>query len=314
MPIVKVPLEANKTINSEESLLMLHPEFTLDDLVVPEITLHAIQDFLAYQKYKSLIFDDWGLSETHQNKQQIAINLYGLPGTGKTMAAHAIAHALKKPLIAVNYSEIESKYVGETSKNISALFERAKNSNAIIFFDEADAILSRRVTDMSSATDVSVNQTRSVLLTLMNNHEGLVIFTTNFVENYDPAFMRRILSHILFELPCIENRERLWRKYIPQKLPINTNIRLLAENSDGLTGSDISNCVLKAAMSAARSGESSVESTHFENAIKEVKASQNANKNLKYSLPSEVIEENIVSEHYVKSQLNNKHIKDLAND
>ena len=314
MPIIKSPIEYKDVMNSEESIRILYPEITLDDLIVPNFTLYAIQDFLAYQKYKSLIFDDWGLSETHKNKQQIAINLYGLPGTGKTMAAHAIAHALNKPIIAVNYSEIESKYVGETSKNISALFEQAKNSNAIIFFDEADAILSRRVTDMSSATDVSVNQTRSVLLTLMNNHEGLIIFTTNFIENYDPAFMRRILSHILFELPCIENRERLWRKYIPQKLPIITDIRLLAENSNGLSGSDISNCVLKAAMSAARSGDSSVGSTHFDDAINEVKASQNANKNLKYSLPSEMIKENIVSESYVKSQLNNKQIKDLKND
>ena len=304
MPIVKLPIEYEEVVDSEGSIRMLYPELTLDDLVVPKLTLHAIQDLLAYQKHKSLIFDDWGFSETHQNKQQIAINLYGLPGTGKTMAAHAIANALKKPLIAVNYSEIESKYVGETSKNISALFERAKDSNAIIFFDEADAMLSRRVTDMSSATDVSVNQTRSVLLTLMNNHEGLIIFTTNFVENYDPAFMRRILSHILFELPCIESRERLWRRYIPQKLPINTDIRSLAETSDGLSGSDISNCVLKAALSAARSGDSSVKSSHFENAIKEVKASQNANKNSTYSLPSEVIKERVVSEHYVKSQLN----------
>lgn len=302
MPIVKVPLEANKTISSEEPLLMLHPKFTLDDLIVPVSTIHSIYDFLAYQKHKSLIFDDWGLSETHISEQQIAVNLYGLPGTGKTMAAHAIAHALNKPLIAVNYSELESKYVGETSKNISALFERAKDSNAIIFFDEADAILSRRVTDMSSATDVSVNQTRSVLLNLMNNHEGLVIFTTNFIENYDPAFMRRILSHILFELPDIENRKKLWRKYIPQKLPIDTNIDFLAETSHGLSGSDISNCVLKAAMSAARNGDIFVTSTHFESAIEEVKISQNANNK---KLPSVVIEERIVSEQYAKSQINN---------
>lgn len=121
------------------------------------------------------------------------------------MAAHAIAHELNKPLIAVNYAEIESKYVGETSKNITALFNTAKEQDAIIFFDEADAMLSRRVTNMSHATDVSVNQTRSVLLTLMNDHEGLIIFTTNFVSNYDPAFMRRILSHILFDLPNADN-------------------------------------------------------------------------------------------------------------
>lgn len=101
--------------------------------------------------------------------KQIAINLYGLPGTGKTMAAHAIASALKRPMFAVNYADIESKYVGETSKNLTRLFKEAELIDAIIFFDEADAMLSRRVTNMSNSTDVSVNQTRSVLLTLMNN-------------------------------------------------------------------------------------------------------------------------------------------------
>lgn len=220
------------------------------------------------------------------------------------MAAHAIAHALNKSLIAVNYSEIESKYVGETSKNLTKLFQVAKEHDAIIFFDEADAILSRRVTNMSNATDVSVNQTRSVLLTLMNNHVGLIIFTTNFIENYDSAFMRRILSHILFELPDLENRIKLWHKYIPKNLPLysDVNIETLAELSNDLSGSDISTSVLKAALAAARENNLFITLSHFKSAINEIKASQQANKKLS-SHSNSTISTKIVSEDYVKSQL-----------
>lgn len=255
---------------------------------------------MSYQKNAELIFNEWGLSQTHAHQRQIAINLYGLPGTGKTMASHAIAHALDKPLIEVNYSEIESKYVGETSKNLTKLFATAKEQDAIIFFDEADAMLSRRVTNMSNSTDVSVNQTRSVLLTLMNNHEGLIIFTTNFIENYDSAFMRRILSHISFELPSLQNRIKLWQQYIPSSLPLSAdvNFEILAQKSDGLSGSDISTCVLKSALSSARENLSHVSLTHFERAINEVKASQ------KQTAPKTTVTTNMVSEEYAKSQLN----------
>ncbi|MDO5742785.1 MAG: ATP-binding protein, partial [Vagococcus sp.] len=242
--------KVNDSYSSQYNLTM--PLYTIDNLILPKSTLNSIQNFLSYQKYSDLIFNRWGLSNTHSNQKQIAVNLYGVSGTGKTMAAHAIAHSFGKPLIIVDYSEIESKYVGETSKNITALFHTAVEQDAIIFFDEADAILSRRVTNMSSSTDVSVNQTRSVLLTLMNHHEGLIIFTTNFIENYDPAFMRRILAHILFELPDTENRKNLWNMYIPKGLPHDADIEDLAKLSSGLSGSDISNCVLKAAFSAAR--------------------------------------------------------------
>lgn len=290
---------------SSQQFSLTAPKFTVKDLILPQTTLASIQDFLSYQQHADKIFNEWGLSTTHAHQRQIAVNLYGLPGTGKTMAAHAIAHALGKSLIAVNYADIESKYVGETSKNITTLFKEAAENNAIIFFDEADAMLSRRVTNMSSATDVSVNQTRSVLLTLMNNHEGLIIFTTNFIENYDPAFMRRILSHILFELPDEDNRTALWQKYIPKALPHTTDLTELAKISNGLSGSDIANCVLKSALSSARQNKTVVEFVDFEKAILEVKASKKANQ--KSTLPpNATVTTKTVSEEYVQSQLTQK--------
>ena len=296
--------QAEKKSNFE--INTVQPKYHLSDLIVPMITRASIDDFLAYKQHEQLIFNQWGLAQTHRHQRQTAINFYGLPGTGKTMAAHAIANELQQPLIMVDYASLESKYVGETSKNITAIFRQAKEQQAIIFFDEADAILSRRVTNMSHSTDVSVNQTRSVLLTLMNDHQGLVIFTTNFIENYDPAFMRRILAHIQFELPDLECREKLWQQYIPNTLPHQVDIKELAEISEALSGSDISSCVLKAAMSAARQGHQDLKIEHFKQAIDEIIQSKAAN-----SRSETKVEKRIVSEDYVKSQIGEEKMQEL---
>lgn len=293
----------NKSTEKEAvltSVSPISPIFSMTDLILPRSTVSALLDFLSYQRYEDLVFNQWGLISTHKYQRQRAINFYGDSGTGKTMAAHAIANEIGKQLVIVNYAELESKYVGETSKNITKLFEDAKKEDAIILFDEADAMLSRRVSDMRSSADVSVNQTRSVLLTLMNQYNGIIIFTTNFIENYDPAFMRRILSHIHFSLPDTEGREKLWKKYIPERLPNSADIMILSEKSKGLSGSDIANCVLKAALSAARKGDHMLEISHFLDAINEVNNSKTAN--LK---PAGLvtIEQRNVSEEYVKEKI-----------
>ena len=135
---------------------------------------------------------------------------------------------------------------------------------------------------------------------------GLIIFTTNFIENYDPAFMRRILAHIEFELPDILCRQRLWKKYIPESLPSKAEIKELAEISETLSGSDISNCVLKAAMSAARQNSESILIEHFEKSIKEVINSKNAN-----SKSNNKIKKKAVSETYVESQIGTEKMMEL---
>ena len=295
----------SKKENEKDSILV-KAKYSLSDLIISSNTEANIFDFLSYKKHEKLIFNEWGLSQTHKHQRQTAINFYGSPGTGKTMAAHAVAMELGQPLIIVDYASLESKYVGETSKNITEIFKKAKENQSIIFFDEADAILSRRVTNMTHATDVSVNQTRSVLLTLMNDYDGLIIFTTNFIENYDPAFMRRILAHIEFELPDLLCRERLWKKYIPESLPTKVEIKKLAEISETLSGSDISNCVLKAAMSAARQNSESILIEHFEKSIKEVINSKNANNKCNTK-----IEKKSVSENYVESQIGKEKMMEL---
>ena len=239
-----------------------------------------ILDVANYAENSRKVFEDWGLQKVYKQSKRIGINLYGAPGTGKTMAAHAIENHLGRKILAVNYADIESKYVGETPKNIRKAFEAAKATSSILFFDEADAILSKRVTNMSSATDVSVNQTRSVMLMVMNDYQDFIIFATNFISNFDPAFMRRISTHIEFKLPDLECRKKLWQHYILPTRPNNIDIDELARKYDNLSGSDIANAVLMAAFKAARQGAELVDKKYGFEMVEETLASKNANKGI----------------------------------
>lgn len=297
---------------SAERFKTTKPSYTRDDLVLSDETSSCLLDFLAFKEHYDRVFDGWGLSETHKYHRQTSVNFYGPPGTGKTTAAHVVAHEMRKELILVSYAEIESKYVGETSKNLSALFDQANGSGAIIFFDEADAILSRRVTNMSSSTDVSVNQTRSVLLTLMDQHKGMVIFATNFMENYDPAFTRRIISHIHFTLPDNAARRQLWTKFIPRRMPVEVDVEKLAGASDGLSGAEISNCIIKSALSVSRRGKATVSTEDFIRSIDEILAGKAANAGRQIKTSALITRtERHVAEDYVRDRMGNTSVEEL---
>ncbi len=304
MPLTPIGPPTQKSAdNSAKNVIGFQPctpKYTFHDLILSDSTRDELNTVVNAQQCWKKVFCEWGLETVMRDRKSVFVNLYGEPGTGKTMAAHAIASALGKPIICVNYAEIESKYVGETSKNLTNLFSNPTSKQCIVFFDEADAMLSKRVTNMNNATDVSVNQTRSVLLTLLNSYEGMVIFATNFISNYDPAFMRRIQYHIKFENPNAELRERLFRHYIPDTMPVSVNLRELAEKYDGLSGSDISNTVLKAALKAARMHSPSVEQAYFEEAITAIIASKKANQGDRIITKSEIIPESEVPKSILK--------------
>lgn len=301
----KSPLYTSHTPNSDsndkDKLFTLfqseEPQYSFSDIVLNSNTYDAIQNVLVLYEKRELLFDKWGLGNTQRKQNRAGINLYGAPGTGKSMTAHAIADQLGRKILMVDYSQIESKYVGETSKNLVDMFDYARETKAVIFFDEADALLSRRVTNMSNSTDVSVNQTRSTLLVLINEYDDLILFASNFITNYDPAFIRRILAHVKFELPDEENRFKLWQKYIPPSLPTDVDIRKLATRYNGISGSDISNAVLNASLKTARLDEISVRHAYFEEAIEHIIRSKADNDNL-----GTLTSRRVVSEDYVKSQ------------
>ena len=262
---------------AEEIFVPEEPRWSLDEIILPAEVKAQLLDVATYSENSHRVFEMWGFKRTHKFSRRIGINLYGAPGTGKTMAAHALAKYLGRKILVVNYADIESKFVGETPKNIRKAFEAAKASNSILFFDEADAILSKRVTNMTQAVDVSVNQTRSVMLMLMNEFQDFIIFATNFIENFDAAFMRRISMHVKFTLPDENCRRRLWQMYTPPEVPHNLDFDELAKKFDGISGSDIANAMLNAAFKAARLKADILDKSLVFEAVENILASKRAN-------------------------------------
>lgn len=225
------------------------PRRHLKDLIVPESTMLQLRSLLAKIKYHHVLYDDFGLGEIDPYGGRTAINLYGPPGTGKSFAVEAIAHELGMGIIRANYAEIESKYVGETAKNIKAAFQKAKETNALLFFDEADSILGRRLSNITQSSDHAVNVSRSVMLLELDHFPGVTVFATNLASNYDTAFIRRILGHVEMPLPDADCRSRLWQRHIPSRLPVQLNDgdwACLVSRTEGLAGGDILNIVVYA--------------------------------------------------------------------
>lgn len=228
------------------------PVRSMKELIVPDAVRSRIELALRQLDHHKVLYEDWNLKKIDPHRKGTAINLYGHPGTGKSLAAEAIAHHRGQPLIDVDYAQIESKYVGDTPKNIIACFAAAGREGAVLVFNEADSILGSRLSDVTQSADHSVNVSRAVMLSQLDRFSGLVIFTTNFPRNYDAAFVRRILAHVRFDLPDTVTRRRLWEALIPPELPgaAALDFDVLAERSDGLAGGDMANVIMAAAATA----------------------------------------------------------------
>jgi SpoVK/Ycf46/Vps4 family AAA+-type ATPase len=264
------------SLGSRRVVETVTPERTLGDVVLPPQTRRTLELALAQVRNHSLIFSRWGLGERHAQGRGLAFNFAGPPGTGKTICAEAIAHALGMKLLVVNYAEAESMWVGETPKNIVATFRAAVEQNAVLLFDEADAIATRRSTGAILPHDRESNLTVNVLLRELEAFNGIVIFATNLAANFDPAFERRIRTHVLFETPGVEERARIWQLQIhPKKTPLapDVDFRRLAERYV-VNGGDIKNAVIKAAAAAAAEPGPDLGKRicqrHFERATEEV--------------------------------------------
>ena len=248
------------------------PQRTLDDVILPPATRRSLEQALVHVTQHDLVFNRWGFRERHPTSLALAFNFAGGPGTGKTICAEAIAHALGARLLIVRYAHVESMWMGETAKNVAAAFRMARKENAVLLFDEADAIASRRSSSLDQAFVRETNTVINVLLQELERFNGVVIFATNLAANFDPAFERRIRTHILFEMPGVEEREKIWRVQLhPSRTPLGDDVdfRALAERYE-VSGGDIRNAVLKA-----------IHQRHFEEGVREVIA---AKKVMKQSL------------------------------
>lgn len=256
------------------------PRRSFADVVLPPSTRRALDNALVQIRKHDLLFGQWGLGERHESGLGLAFNFAGPPGTGKTICAEAIAHALGKPLLVVRYNELESQWAGATAKNVAAVFTSAAEQDAVLFFDEADAIAGRRFTSVDQGYQREANAVVNVLLRELEEFPGVVIFATNLAANFDPAFERRIRTHILFEQPGLEEREKIWRVQIHhRKTPLAPDVDFgaLAERYPA-SGGDIKNAVLKAAqMAIAEPGadeDKRIHQRHFETGIQEVLAAK----------------------------------------
>jgi SpoVK/Ycf46/Vps4 family AAA+-type ATPase len=253
------------------------PSRSFDDVILPPATRRSLDQALTHVTRHDLIFNRWGLGERHPTSLALAFNFAGAPGTGKTICAEAIAHALGRRLLIVRYAEVESMWMGETPKNIVAAFRLARKENAVLLFDEADAIASRRSASLEHTFVRETNTVISVLLQELERFTGVVIFATNLAANFDPAFERRIRTHVLFELPGVYEREQIWRVQMHPRTPLadDVDFRALAEQFEA-SGGDIRNAVLKAAQAAAAEPGSDafkvIHQRHLEEGMREVLA------------------------------------------
>jgi DNA polymerase III delta prime subunit len=224
------------------------------DLVLPPRTLQQLREICAAEKYRSLVYSDWGFDRRLMHGKGLNALFSGPSGTGKTMSAGIVARELALDLYKIDLSSVISKYIGETEKHLSQIFREARSSNAILFFDEADAIFGKR-SEVKDAHDRYANVEVAYLLQKMEEYEGVVILATNFRKNIDDAFTRRIHYIVEFPLPEAQYRERIWRNLIPATAPLaeDVDFAFLARQFD-LAGGSIRNITLAAALLAAEEG------------------------------------------------------------
>lgn len=254
------------------------PAYSFDRVILAPEVKEKIEEALNILKYEKKVFDDWGLYEI-QPRPSSSLSFFGPSGTGKTMAAEAVAQKLGKKILKVSYADVESKYHGEGPKMVKAIFLAAEKNDAVLFFDEADSLLSKRLTNVSQGSEQAINSMRSQLLICLEEFRGIVIFATNLVVNYDSAFLTRLIS-VEFKNPDIETRKKIWDVHVRPatdgmnhklNIPLSADVNTLelAEKFD-FAGREIRNAVISACISAAMDERDIVTQADFIKAAKKI--------------------------------------------
>lgn len=271
----------NQTAESTSSSLRKARFDLANDVILSASTRLQLDECLARLRFHRKIYEDWGFAAVDPMGMTAILNFYGPPGTGKTLCAEALAGRLGIPFLSLGIAELESKFMGETAKNIQAAFGQARESGALLFFDEADTLLGKRLSSVTQGVDNEVNAMRSTLLIELERFEGIVVFATNFARNYDEAFRSRIGYHIEFALPDLEARRRLWERFLVDGIPLSDSREVLLDGassrSEGLSGREIRTCMRlalpKAFLAAERDNCSPrLNAEHLRAAIDEVLA------------------------------------------
>ncbi len=232
----------------------IDPLATWNDLVLPEPQLQILREIGVHLRGRAIVYDLWGFASKGSRGLGISALFAGDSGTGKTMAAEVLANDLKLDLYRIDLSQVVSKYIGETEKNLRRVFDAAENGGAILLFDEADALFGKR-SEVKDSHDRYANIEISYLLQRMEAYRGLAILTTNMKSALDRAFLRRIRFIVQFPFPDASNRAEIWRRIFPEETPTDgVDFGKLARLN--VAGGNIRTIALYAAFLAADSEES----------------------------------------------------------
>lgn len=295
------------------------PLYSFERVILPEEITKKIEEAIGILQCENKVFKEWGLYEI-QPHPSTSLSFYGPPGTGKTMAAEAVANKLGKKILKVSYADVESKFHGEGPKMVKAIFLAASNADAVLFFDEADSLLSKRLTNVSQGSEQAINSMRSQLLICLEEFRGIVIFATNLVVNYDQAFLTRLIS-VEFKKPDVETRKTIWDVHIKApndgkehqlNIPLaeDVNTDELAEKYD-FVGREIRNAVVSACVSAALAGCNVVSQGNFISAAEKIVEEKNSLAQAKdHTKSDDFLKKAIVSKLKEKTEEENKHVSE----
>ena len=254
-PGIQDLLDAGRALTSPQVsrfAIRVEPRYSWNDIVLPPEKAQKLRHIAAWMKFRRQVHRDWGFGQKLSRGKGLNVLFTGPSGTGKTMAAEVLAGELSLDLYQIDLSTVVSKYIGETEKNLSAIFREAEQTQTLLFFDEADALFGKR-TEVKDAHDRYANIEVNYLLQRVEQYEGVVILATNLQQNLDDAFLRRMQEVLEFPFPDAELRERIWRGHFPKNAPQSTDINFhFLANNFKWPGGNIKNIVLSAAFLAAQ--------------------------------------------------------------
>lgn len=246
--------EACRLLSNERLLSLAHkvtPRYVLGDIILPENKKAQLKEILNYVKYKNMVYSDWGFESKLSLGKGLNILFAGESGTGKTMAAEIIGHELKLDLYKIDLSSVVSKYIGETEKNINQIFKEAETSNAILFFDECDAIFGKR-SAIKDSHDRYANLEINYLLQKLEEHKEIVILASNLAQNIDDAFTRRMQFWVDFPFPGERSRYEIWKNIFPKTAPLSEDVDFdFLSKQFSISGGVIKNIAINSAFFAA---------------------------------------------------------------
>ncbi|MFT3697054.1 MAG: ATP-binding protein [Kofleriaceae bacterium] len=239
---------------------------TWSSIVLPPDITDSLRELIGRVRHRKTVFDTWGMSKAIATSRGLTALFQGPPGTGKTLVAGVIARELGLDLYQIDISKVMSKWIGETERNLSQIFDAAEDGQVVLLFDEADSLFAKR-TEVRSSNDRYANLEVNYLLQRLDAFEGIAILTTNLGTSIDQAFKRRMSFRLSFPFPDEETREQLWRAHLPPEMPIEGALALdVLARKYQLSGGYIRNACMRAAFLAAQS-DSALHQHHLERAV-----------------------------------------------